>query len=235
MLILKSLLFNFFLYAGIAIVFLIALPALFLPSKITLLFGKFLGYYVVFIVRIILKTKVEFKGIENIPKNEKYFVASAHQSMFETFALQSVLDYPVFILKKELLKIPLFGLYLKKFKSIEIIRDTTTKDNLNFFQKVANIVKNENRPLLIFPQGTRVKVDDIVPFKKGAGRIYEALNISCVPVALNSGNVWPKKGIVKYPGKITVSFLQPIKPGLNRDEFIRNLEIKIYDEIKSIS
>ena len=235
MLLLRSLLFNFFLYSGIVVVFLLATPALFLPSKITLIFGKFLGHYVVFIVRFFLNTKVEFKGIDNIPRNEKYFIASAHQSMFETFALQSVLNYPVFILKKELLKIPLFGLYLKKIKSIEIIRDTTTKDNLSFFDKVANIIKNEKRPLLIFPQGTRVKLHDKVPFKKGVGRIYEALNISCVPVALNSGKVWPKEGIVKYPGKITVSFLKPIEPGLSRDEFIKNLEIKIYDEINNIS
>ena len=232
---LRSLIFNIFLYTGITVVFFVALPTLFLPTKFTLLFGKFLGHYVVFLVRIFLKTKVEFKGIENIPKDKKYFVASAHQSMFETFALQSILDYPVFILKKELLNIPLFGLYLKKIKSIEIVRDTTTKDNLNFFDKVANIIKNEKRPLLIFPQGTRVKFDEKVPFKKGVGRIYEALNISCVPVALNSGKVWPKHGIIKQPGKITVSFLKPIEPGLSRDEFIRNLEIKIYDEIKNIS
>ena len=235
MLLLRSLLFNFFLYAGIILVFLIAIPALLLPSKITLLFGKFLGHYVIVIVRIFLNTKVEFKGIENIPKTEKYFVACAHQSIFETFALQSILDYPVFILKKELLKIPLFGLYLKKIKSIEIVRDTTTKDNLNFFDKVANIIRNEKRPLLIFPQGTRVKIDDNVPFKKGVGRIYEALNISCVPIALNSGNVWPKKGIMKYPGKITISLLEPIKPGLNRDEFINSLESKVYAEIRNIS
>ena len=235
MLILRSLLFNFFIYSGIILVFLIALPSLFLPAKITLRFGKFLGHYVIFIVRIFLNTKVEFKGIENIPKNEKYFVACAHQSMFETFALQSVLDYPVFILKKELLKIPLFGLYLKKIDSIEITRDTTTKDNLGFFDKVASIIKNKKRPLLIFPQGTRVKFDDKVPFKKGVGRIYEALNISCVPVALNSGKVWPKHGMIKYPGKITISFLKTIKPGLDRDEFIRDLEIKIYNEIKNIS
>ena len=155
--------------------------------------------------------------------------------MFETFALQKVLDYPIFILKKELLKIPLFGLYLKKINSIEIVRNTTTKDNLNFFDRVADIIKNENRPLLIFPQGTRVKIDDKVPFKKGVGRIYEALNISCVPIALNSGKVWPKYGIIKHPGKITVSFLAPIKPGLDRDEFIENLETKIYNEIKNIS
>ena len=235
MLLLRSLLFNLFLYTGIVVVFLIAIPALFLPTKVTLLFGKFLGYYVVFIVRVFLNTKVIFKGVENIPKNERYFIASAHQSMFETFALQSILNYPVFILKKELLKIPLFGLYLKKIKSIEIVRDTTTKDNLNFFDKVANTIKNETRPLLIFPQGTRVKITDKIPFKKGVGRIYETLNISCVPIALNSGNVWPKKGITKYPGKITVSLLEPIKPGLNRDEFIKNLENKIYKEIKNIS
>ena len=235
MLLLRSLIFNLFLYIGIVTVFLVALPTLFLPSKFTLFFGKFLGHYVVFVVKFFLNTEVEFRGIDNIPKNEKYFFASAHQSMFETFALQSILNYPVFILKKELLKIPLFGLYLKKIKSIEIIRDTTTKDNLSFFHKVALIVKNENRPLLIFPQGTRVKVEDKVPFKKGVGRIYEALNISCVPIALNSGKVWPKNGIVKYPGKITVSFLEPIKPGLNRDEFIKSLEKKVYDEIENIS
>ena len=119
MLLLRSLIFNIFLYAGIVTIFLIAIPTLILPPKFSLLFGKFLGHYVVLIVKIFLNTKVEFKGINNIPKTEKYFVASAHQSMFETFALQSVLDYPVFILKKELLKIPLFGLYLKKIKSIK--------------------------------------------------------------------------------------------------------------------
>jgi len=235
MLLLRSLLFNIFLYTGIVAVFLIALPSLFLPAKITLMFGKLLGHYVILIVRFFLNTKIEVKGINNIPKMEKYFVASAHQSMFETFALQAILNYPVFILKKELLKIPIFGLYLKKIKSIEIVRDTTTKDNLNFFDKVAAIIKNENRPLLIFPQGTRVKVSEEVPFKKGVARIYEALNVSCVPIALNSGHVWPKKGIVKYPGKITISLLEPIKPGLSKDEFIKNLEDKIYSEIKNIS
>ena len=235
MILFKSLIFNFFLYTGIIFIFLLALPTLFLPQKFTLLFGKFLGHYVIFIVKFLLNVKVEIKGIENIPKTEKFFVASAHQSMFETFALQAVLDFPVFILKKELLKIPLFGLYLKKIRSIEIVRDTTTKDNLNFFEKVAAVIRAGNRPLLIFPQGTRVKTNERVPFKKGVGRIYEALNVSCLPIALNSGNVWPKKGILKYPGKITISLLQPIKPGLNKDEFVKFVENKIYDEIKNIS
>ena len=232
---LRSLLFNLFIYTGIIFVFLVALPTLFLPPKFTLLFGKFLGHYVIFIVRFILNTKVEIRGLNNIPINEKYFVASAHQSMFETFALQAVLKFPVFILKKELLKIPIFGLYLKKIKSIEIIRDTTTKDNLSFFERVAAIIKKEDRPLLIFPQGTRVKIDEKVPFKKGVGKIYEVLNISCLPIALNSGNVWPKKGLIKYPGKITISLLQPIKPGLSREDFKKKLEKEIYEEINNIS
>ena len=232
---LRSLTFNLFLYLGIIIVFLIALPTLFLPAKYTLWFGKILGHYVILIVRFFLNTKVEIKGIHNIPKSEKYFVASAHQSMFETFALQAVLDYPVFILKKELLKIPLFGLYLKKIKSIEITRNTTTKKNLSFFERVASIITNENRPLLIFPQGTRIKTDEIIPFKKGVGRIYETLNIPCVPIALNSGKIWPKNGVIKHSGKITISLLEPIKPGLNKNEFIKNLENKIYTEIKNIS
>ena len=223
-----------FFYGGIIFVFIIALPTLLLPPQFTLYFGKFLGHYVIFIVKILLGTKVEFKGIENIKKEEKYLVASAHQSIFETFALQSILPYPVFILKKELLKIPIFGLYLKKIKSIEIIRDTTTKDNLNFFEKISNIVKEENRPLLIFPQGTRVKFQERFPFKKGAGRIYEALNIACVPVALNSGKVWPKNSFNKYPGKITISFLDPIQPGLEKEKFIEKLQAEIYKEIDLI-
>jgi len=234
MLVIRSLLFNLFLYAGIAFVFLIAIPTLLMPPKFTLLFGKFLGHYVVFTVKFFLNTKVEFKGIENIPKTKKYFIASAHQSMFETFALQSVLDYPIFILKKELLKIPLFGLYLKKIKSIEIVRNTTTKNNLNFFNKIENIVNNENRPLLIFPQGTRTKFEEHIPFKKGVGRIYAALNILCIPVALNSGKVWPKTGFIKYPGKIIISFLKPIEPGIKRETFLKTLEKKIYDEMNTI-
>ncbi len=234
MLLIRSLIFNLFLYTGIVLVFLIAIPTLLMPPKFSLFFGKFLGHYVVFLVRFFLSTTVEFKGTENIPKTEKYFVASAHQSMFETFALQSVLDYPVFILKKELLKIPLFGLYLKKIKSIEIIRDTTTKDNINFFDKIANIIKNENRPLLIFPQGTRVKFEERIPFKKGASRIYESLNIPCIPVALNSGKVWPKIGLIKYPGKITISFLHPIEPGIEKKTFLKILEKKIYNEMDTI-
>ena len=154
--------------------------------------------------------------------------------MFETFALQIPLDGPIFILKKELLKIPLFGWYLKKIGAIEIVRETTTKENINFFDKIKSKIKNEGRPLLIFPQGTRVKPEEEVPFKKGVGRIYDKLNLPCIPVALNSGKIWPKNSFIKYPGDIFISFLEPIMPGKNKEEFLKLLEKKIYTEIKNL-
>ena len=232
---LKSLVFNILLYTGLIFIFILAIPTLFLPSKFTLFFGRVSARYIVILMRLILNTKVKFHGVENLKKAEKFFVASAHQSMFETFVLQIPLDGPIFILKKELLKIPLFGWYLRKIGAIEIIRETTTKENLNFFDKVKNKINNENRPLLIFPQGTRVKPYEQVPFKKGVGRIYDKLNLPCVPVALDSGKVWPKNSFIKYPGNINVSFLEPVLPGKNKDEFIKEIENKIYSEIKKFN
>ena len=231
----RSLVFNIFLYIGIVLVFVLAIPTLILPPKFTLYCGKFLAYYIVLILKLFLNTKVVFHGLENLKKVEKFFIASAHQSMFETFVLQAPLDYPVFILKKELLKIPLFGWYLKKIGSIEIVREITTKENLNFFDKVKITIQKKNRPLLIFPQGTRVKFEDRVPFKKGVGRIYESLNLPCIPVALNSGRVWPKNSFIKYPGDIHVSFLNPIEPGLEKTFFLKILEEKIYSKTEEYS
>ena len=228
----RSLIFNIFLFVGLIIIFILAIPTLILPSKFTLFFGRVSAKYIVLILKLILNTKVIFHGIENLKKVNNFFVASAHQSMFETFALQIPLDGPIFILKKELLSIPLFGWYLRKIGSIAIIRETTTKENLNFFDKVRDIIEKSKRPLLIFPQGTRVKLDEQPPFKKGVGRIYKALNLPCVPVALNTGKVWPKNSFMKYRGDIHISFLEPIMPGKENDDFISEIENKIYSEIK---
>ena len=232
---LKSLVFNILLYAGLILIFILAMPTLFLPSKFALFFGRISAKYMIFSMKIILNTKVYFHGLENLRKVESFFVASAHQSMFETFVLQIHLDGPIFILKKELLRIPLFGRYLKKIGAIEIVRETTTKENLDFFDKIKNKINNENRPLLIFPQGTRVKPYEQVPFKKGVGRIYDKLNLPCIPVALDSGKVWPKNSFMKYPGNINVSFLEPIMPGKNKKEFVKEIENKIYSEIKKFN
>ena len=132
----KSLIFNFFLYFGLILIFLLAIPTLILPDRFTIFFGRLSAKYMVFILKLVMNTKVIFHGKENLKKVDHFFVASAHQSMFETFALQIPLDGPIFILKKELLNIPLFGWYLRKIGSIAIIRETTTKENLNFFEKI---------------------------------------------------------------------------------------------------
>ena len=231
----RSLLFTILFYATLILVFILAIPTLILPSKATLICGKILAYIIIFLLRFILRVKVSFSGIENLKKNEKFFVASAHQSLLETFILQAPLQYPIFILKKELLKIPLFGWYLKKIGSIDIVRDTTTKDNLNFFEKVKSNIETSKRPLLIFPQGTRVKINDRLPFKKGVGRIYEALNLPCIPVALNTGKVWPKNSFLKYNNDIKISFLEPIEPGKDKNVFIKDLETVIYSSIDKLN
>ena len=193
-----------------------------------------MGYWTGFCLKTILSVEVEVLGKENIIENDKFFIASSHQSMFETFYLQTIFNSPIFILKKELMLIPIFGWYLKKIGSISIKRNKISRDNLSFFEDVHKIVKNSERPLIIFPQGTRVNPKERPPFKKGAARIYEELKIPCQPVAINSGFVWPKKGPKKSNKKIIISILPLLNYDLDKDKFLTNLEDKIYSELNRI-
>ena len=227
----KSSIFSIFFFTGIIIISLIFLPAFFLPQKIVLFGGKLMGYWASFCLKFFLSTKIIIKGKENIVRDEKFFIASSHQSMFETFFLQTIFNSPVFILKKELLLIPIFGWYLKKIGSISIKRNKVTKDNLGFFHDISLLIASSKRPLIIFPQGTRNLPNERPPFKKGASRIYEELKITCQPVAINSGYVWPKKGIKHSNRTITISILKPINAGISKDEFIKILENNIYSEL----
>ena len=231
----RKFLFLFFFFIGIIFISILFLPALLMPSKIVLFGGKLMGYWTGICLRIFLSTKIIIKGKENIIKNEKFFIASAHQSMFETFFLQTIFNSPIFILKKELLQIPVFGFYLKKIGSISIDRNKTTKDNLGFFDKIVKKVSSSKRPLLIFPQGTRVSPEDRPNFKKGTGRIYEVLKIKCQPVALNSGYVWPKNKTLLGKKTIKISILKPIEPGLKKEDFLNLLEDTIYSETNKIN
>jgi len=227
----RNFLFSLFFFTGIILISLIFLPAIFLPKKIVLIGGKIMGYWTSFCLQIFLSTKIIVKGKENIIKDKKFFIAASHQSMFETFFLQTIFNSPVFILKKELLMIPVFGWYLKKIGSISIKRNKVSKDNLSFFDDVSKQINSSNRPLIIFPQGTRLPPDDRTPFKKGSSRIYENLKISCQPIAINSGNTWPKKGLKKINTILTISILKPIEPGLEKTIFLKELENVIYSEL----
>ncbi len=190
-----------------------------------------MGHWAGFCLKFFLSTKIIIKGKENIVINEKFFIAASHQSMFETFYLQTIFNSPVFILKKELILIPIFGWYLKKIGSISIKRNKVTKDNLGFFEEIIKIYENSNRPLIIFPQGTRVLPHERPSLKKGVSRVYEELKIICQPVAINSGYVWPKKGPKSSYKTITISILEPIKPGFSKDDFIKVLEKNLYSEL----
>ena len=231
----RDIVFRFFFYLGTIIISLIFLPALILPQKITLIGGKILGYWIKLCLSLFLSVKIEVKGVENIPKNSNFFIASLHQSLFETFFLQTIFNYPVFILKKELLKIPIFGWQLKKIGSISINRDKTTKENLGFYKKILNTTNKSKRPIIIFPQATRTPIDDRIPFKKGVSKIYKNLNFLCLPIALNSGNVWAKFGRLKSNRTITVSILEHIPVGLSPNDFLKKLEDNLYKELDNIS
>ena len=231
----RNIVFSIFFFLGIIFISIIFLPSLLLPRAIVLLGGKLMGHWTSFCLKIFLSTKILVKGKENIITNKKFFIAASHQPMFETFFLQTIFNAPVFILKKELLLIPIFGWYLKKIGSISIKRNKVTKDNLGFFEEITNQIKNSDRPVIIFPQGTRVLPNERPPFKKGVARIYEELKITCQPIAINSGYVWPKNGSKQSKRTITVSILEPIEYGLNKEDFLKTVEKNIYEELNKIN
>ena len=232
---LRNFIFSTFFFSGIILISIVFLPALLLPSTVVLFGGKLMGYWTGFCLKKILSVEIKVTGKENIIEKKKFFIAASHQSMFETFYLQTIFNSPVFILKNELLIIPLFGWYLKKIGSISIKRNKVTKDNLGFFDDIHKLINSSKRPLIIFPQGTRVRPEERPSFKKGVARIYEELKISCQPVAINSGFVWPKKGFKKINKLITISILPVIGCGMNKNEFLINLEKKIYSELDKLS
>ena len=232
---LRNLLFSIIFFSGIIFISILFLPTLILPQNIVLIGGKLMGYWASFCLRLILSVKIKILGKENIIINKKFFIAASHQSMFETFYLQTIFNSPLFILKKELTQIPIFGWYLKKIGSITIKRNKVTKENLGFFDDIKKAIHNTKRPLIIFPQGTRVKPDERPPFKKGVARVNQELKISCQPIAINSGYVWPKKG-PKIPNKeIIVSILPSIDYQMEKSDFVNNLEKKIYAELDRIN
>tara|TARA_Y200000002_G_scaffold250311_1_gene207379 strand:- start:11 stop:721 length:711 start_codon:yes stop_codon:yes gene_type:complete len=227
-------LFSIIFYSGVVLVCILFLPSLIMPKNITIFGGKLLGHWSRFCLKFFLSTDIIVKGKENILNDENFFIACTHQSAFETFYLQAIFRGPKFILKKELIKIPIFGWYLKKIGSIPVDRNKISKDKINFLDEI-KISSQDNRPIVIFPQGTRTEPHERPNFKKGVARIYEKLNIKCLPVIINSGEVWPKYGDLNKNQKITISILEPIGPGLEAKEFLNFLQNTMYDVLNKTS
>ena len=231
----RNTIFLLVFYFGLIFLLILFIPSLILPQYIVILGGKLLGHWTGFCLKYIMATKIEIKGTENIINNQKYFIVCSHQSIFETFFLQTIFKNPVFILKKELLRIPLFGWYLKKMGCISVDRNKISKENLNFSADVSKVIKNTNKTLIIFPQGTRKSFDDRSKFKKGFARIYNELRIACLPIAVDSGRVWPKNGRLISNQLITVSILSIVLPGIEQNKFATEVEQVIYKELDMIS
>jgi 1-acyl-sn-glycerol-3-phosphate acyltransferase len=166
--------------------------------------------------------KFEVRGGEKIPKGA-LLVAAKHQSAWETFALQTLFDNPLFILKRELLWIPFFGWLLWKGRMVAIDRRAGSRALSDMTARACEELA-DGRQLIIFPEGTRRPAGAEPKYKFGVAHLYEAAGVTCLPVALNSGVFWPRRSILRYPGTVVIEVLDPIPPGLDKSEFFARLQ-----------
>lgn len=171
-------------------------------------------------------------GKENLPRGAA-IVASKHQSAWETVALAAVLERPVFILKKELLSVPLIGLHFRKAGSIPVDRAMGAKA-LRAMIPQAQAIIADGHQLIVFPEGTRVGVGERHPYQPGVAALYARVEAPLVPVALDSGRFWSRRSAIKHPGTITLAFLPPMPRGLDRRAFMSELEARIEGNASSL-
>ena len=210
----------------------LCLPFLFLPESYVRKIANIWINGILLLLKSICRITYEIIGKENIP-NKPIIVAAKHQSAFETFLLFKLIKNSIFIHKKELFFIPIFGLYLKKNKMIAIQR----AEGLKAIRKILNEVKQNilnGYSIIIFPEGTRKKPGESPDYKTGIAGIYKEAETEVLPVAVNSGNYWPKHTFIKKPGKIIIKFLKPISSKLDRSEFLKKIESVIEKETNKI-
>jgi 1-acyl-sn-glycerol-3-phosphate acyltransferase len=221
MTILRSALFLLWFVVLTAILSLLFLPVLVLPRRATVWLARHWARATLWGLKIFAGVGMEVRGA---PPTRAALVAAKHMSMWDTLALYLVLDDPGIVLKRELLNIPFYGWFLWKATAIAIDRGAGAHA-LKSMSRNAQLVADEGRPILIFPEGTRKKPGAPPDYKPGVAGLYGQLNLPCVPVALNSGLYWT--GFLKRPGTIVLEFLEPIPPGLKRREFMGQLESRI--------
>ncbi len=222
----RSLAFNALFYLNTALWLMIALPTFFLPYRAIIAVAKAWGHTNLFLLRVVAGINYEIRGREKIPHGP-IIVAAKHQSAWETFSLLSLFDNPVFILKRELQWIPIFGWLAIKGRMVPVDRRGGSQA-LSAMAARARIELAENRQLIIFPEGTRRPVGAEPRYKYGVAYLYAAEGVPCVPIALNSGLFWPRRSITRMrPGTVLVEVLDPIPPGLDPDEFFERLQNRI--------
>jgi 1-acyl-sn-glycerol-3-phosphate acyltransferase len=227
----RSLIFNALFYLNLLAHMLLALPTLLLPYPALRVFIRSYARTSLWLLRVVCGTRVAWRGRVNIAPGA-CIVACKHQSAWETFALYAVLEDPIYVLKRELMWIPLFGWYLWKAGLIPIDRSAGMAALARMTARAQRALAGPRpRQLVIFPEGTRRPPGAAPSYRPGIVHLYARLGLPCVPAALNSGLFWPRRSMRRLPGTITVEFLPLIPPGVDRAAFLPRLQ----DEIESAS
>lgn len=225
MILLRSLLFNLGFYLWTLGMLLAFVPALALPRAVTIRGMEIWSAGVMALLRVLTGIRFEVRGREHLPAGA-CIVASKHQSAWDTIVFHLLLRDPAIVLKRELMWIPLYGQFAAKAQMIPVDRGAAARALRHMIEAARRVVA-AGRPIVIFPQGTRVAPGAARPYLPGVAALYRSLHVTVVPVALNSGLLWPRRSLVRRPGIITLEFLEPIPPGLSRDAFSRTLEGRI--------
>ena len=226
MLVLRSALFNVLFYLNLVALMTAALATLAAPGRGAILaMTKVWARTSLWLLRAICGVGVEIRGREKIPRGG-LLVAAKHQSIWETFALLPLFEDPAFILKRELMWIPLFGWEAWKAEMIAIDRGAGAQ-TLPALVKRARAAFREGRQIVIFPEGTRRAPGAEPAYKYGVARLYREAEVPCLPVALNSGLFWPRRSFLRHPGTVVLEILDPIPPGLDPRDFFGRLQSEI--------
>ncbi len=225
MLVLRSLLFNVAFYLNLIAWMLACIPCFALPRKAMIRVAQAWARSSLWLLRVVAGTAVEYRGRERIPPGG-LLVAAKHQSLWETFALLPLFDDPAFILKRELMWIPLFGWYAAKTGMVPVDRGGGQRALAAMTERARAAIAH-GRQILIFPEGTRRPPGAEPAHKSGIAQLYFSLRAPCLPVGLNSGLYWPRRSFLRRPGTIRVEFLDPIPPGLQREPFRREVRARI--------
>ena len=224
---LRALLLMIALYANLIVWMLAGLIVLILPRSFVITLARAWSRYYLWLCKVVGGIKVEFRGLENIPKGP-LLIASKHQSIWETFALLSLFDDPCFILKRELAYIPLFGWFLAKMRNVPIDRKGGSRTLLKLVKAAhREIHADHGRQILIFPEGTRRPPGAEPAYRFGIAQIYSGLKVPCLLIALNSGVYWPRRSLKLRRGTIVVDILPVIEPGIERQKFFDLMQEKI--------
>ena len=223
--IIRSLVFNLLFYLNLLLLLTAALPTLLMPRRGILTMAKTWGRTSLWWLRVICGTRVEWRGLEKIPA-VGCIVAAKHQSTWDTFALVPLFDDPTFLVKRELMWVPLFGWFMRKAGMIPIDRGARAQTIPAMMQR-ARAALREGRQIVIFPEGTRRAAGAEPAYKFGVARLYAETGAPCVPIALNSGLFWPRRKFLRHPGTIVIEILDPIPPGLDAKTFFQRLQSDI--------